>query len=389
MAPKRTAPLDFAAKYLEFNGSKRALIRHYAAGDKAVNRWIKEVITHEPAEPEHRVIELADLPKGRPAEMLVERGLDPDEWRVSNLGINEWEMAGELNRQTKLTLAPLKEQLLPARAEGYRPPVPTRRPKSQKATLVVVTGDEQEPYADPNLHAALLRWLAEVQPDEGVNLGDAVDWPSISKYRKRPDTNANVNECTNALWRNICDRRAVSPDTRWRFMKGNHEARLDNHVLDYSSGLHGLRRAGDDNDILTPEYLMRFDELGIEYVCDYPDGRVKIAPDLAVRHGWIVKKGAGASARGTLDKLDYSVIIGHVHRQAITALTVDNIDGEPVTRYAAEAGCMCVVKGGLGHTTAPDWQQGFLTVQIHDDGSWLIEPAVFQNDKLHWRGERY
>jgi hypothetical protein len=387
MATKRAAPLDFAAKYMEFGGSKRQLQHFYTAGRTAVDRWIEEVIDDSAP----KTYELADLPKGRPAEMIVERGMDPAEFRVSSVSVNEWEMNGDLQRQTKLTIVPVKDQefLVPVRTEGYVPPKPKPRAKSQKSTLYVVTGDEQEPFSDPGVHKSLLNWLGEVQPDEGVNLGDALDWPSVSKYRKRPETNATVKECMEALWRNICDRRTASPNTRWRMMAGNHEDRLNNYVLDRAMDLHGLTRVGDDQEILTTEFLMRFDELGIEYVWDYPNGRIQLAPDLAVRHGWIVKKGAGASALGTLEKTNYSVIIGHVHRQGITALTVDGINSEPTTRYAAEAGCMCIVKGGLGHTTAPDWQQGFLTVQVHDDGTWLIEPAVFQNGKIHWRGDRW
>ena len=386
-APEQPPPIDFAAKYVELDGNKEHLKKFYGVGRTRMDRWIAEVI--DEGKGNARTIELADLPKGRPSEMLTERGMDASEWKVSSLTVNEWEAGDDLNRQTKLTVVPTKEMLLPARAEGYVPPRPQPRPAAQKSHLVVVTGDEQEPYADPDLHAAFISWLSEVKPEEGVNLGDALDWPSISKYRKRPDTNANVNECTHALWRNIADRRSASPGTSWRMMAGNHEARLENYVLDDATGLHGLRRAGEDQDLLTPEYLMRFDELGIEYVADYPDGRIKIAPGLAIRHGWIVKKDAGASARETLNKLNYSVIVGHVHRQGITAHTVDDIDGNPVTRYAAEAGCMCVVKGGLGHTTAPDWQPGFLTVQVHDDGSFLIEPAVFREGYLHWRGDRW
>ncbi|NBW21835.1 MAG: hypothetical protein EBR82_79165 [Caulobacteraceae bacterium] len=56
-------------------------------------------------------------------------------------------------------------------------------------------------------------------------------------------------------------------------------------------------------------------------------------------HGWIAKKGSGASALATLDRVNENVVQGHTHRQALVHVT-KWIGGVPFLLTAVEAGTM-------------------------------------------------
>ena len=208
MAAKRAAPLDFAAKYMEFGGSQGKLCHHYAAGKIAVKRWIAEVIDDSAP----KTFELADLPKGRPAEMIEERGMDSAEWRVSSMSINEWEMNGDLQRQTKLTVTPVKDQVRAARVDGPRLPPPKPR-KAEGSWTDLICGDFQTPYHSEPFHRALCNLAADMNPRKWVDDGDLPDFPSVSKYPKKIGWSASANECIDGSHRIWHDRRTSSPDS--------------------------------------------------------------------------------------------------------------------------------------------------------------------------------
>jgi len=179
-------------------------------------------------------------------------------------------------------------------------------------------------------------------------------------------------------------------------LRGNHEDRLRNATLDHLAGVHGLTQgAGQGEDrghpVLSIRHLLRLDELDVELGDEngeYAHDQVQVTPELAARHGWIARKGSGASALATIDHLRYSVVIGHTHRQSIVHHTAHSIDGKPKTLLGAEAGTLAKVQGGLGYAVAPDWQPGFATAQVWDDGQFKLDLATWVNGRLLWRDWR-
>jgi hypothetical protein len=191
-----------------------------------------------------------------------------------------------------------------------------------------------------------------------------------------------------------------------RKLAGNHDERLRNFLLERhrTLALYGVKQADSPDahgeQALSPKFLMRLDELKIEYVDPegpYDLAQINLSPKLAVRHGWIARKGSGTSALDTLEHLGYSVIVGHTHRQSLVYKTTHDIDGGITTLTAAEAGCMCRVnqtpdstgRRWPNYSPVPDWQQGFSTVTIHPDGLFRIDNATFVNDTLLWRNQSY
>src|SRR5208282_5092109 len=182
-----------------------------------------------------------------PDTMLEERGLDPKEWSIESATVNEWEGPSAegitMHHQAKLHLKKrIETEIFAARSDGWKAPPRQKRDKSE-SKLIVVTGDQQAPFQDEQLHYLFCGWLEENHPDIGVALGDKVDFPDISRHRLDPENTAKVNECIQSaydLWR---ARRAASHNTKWFFMPGNHDERIRNILLDKPSvqPLYGLK----------------------------------------------------------------------------------------------------------------------------------------------------
>jgi predicted phosphodiesterase len=348
-----------------------------------------------------------------PDKMLRDRGLDPDEWfidRTRGIELNEWGNPDNLNYQAKFkAVRKVPETLLqPVRTNGWTPPNLHPNPFAvarDNAELIVVCGDQQAPFHDHKLHALFCDWLSFNAPERGVILGDLLDFPDISRHPSDPDNNARVMECLQAGYEIIRDYVAASPLTKWQFIRGNHDQRLRQYVIDKSPLLYGLHRVLTDEEsdkefAHSLAWLMRFDELGVEFVDTngtYEDAQITLSKNLAVRHGWVVRQGSGASALKTLEQTHHSIIVGHTHRQSVVYHTTHDVYHDPTTLVAVEVGCLCQMDNKPdsqgrrfpSYGVYPDWQQGFAVVHLHDDGKFHVSLANYVNSTLLWADQRY
>ena len=332
--------------------------------------------------------------------LLAKRGLRADDWIVTKARVNEWGGLDGDNRQLRVDLAPRLGLLLPAATEGWKPPKRVEGSQDTNAGLVVCLGDHHAPQHDKRLHEAVCAWLREFKPERGIILGDLLDFDQLSRHRRTPEWTATVQDTINTAYGILRAYIEASPGTRWSMLDGNHEERLRNSILDHLSSVFGVSQAaGDDKEldgplrpVLSTPFLLRLDELGVEW--ESPDGgyenaQIKLTSELAARHGWVVKKGSGASALTSIDRLRYSVIIGHTHRQAIVHHTAHSIDGKPKTLLGCEAGTLASIEGGLGYATSPDWQRGFATATVYpEDGTFKVDLATYVDGLLMWRDWR-
>lgn len=347
---------------------------------------------------EATVTERPTFAYSHPDDLLKERGLDPEDWEVKSFTVNEWDSpTGDVLKQLKAQCVRKKpfSVVLPADID-LKVPAPVE-PDKGKVRFVVLVGDQQAPFHDTHLHELFCGWLAENQPDEGILVGDSGDFNTISRHPDEPDWKADTQECVTSTGQIFYDYRVAHTPTKWKKIPGNHDERLRRVVIDRLADWYGLKPAEVPNlpelpPIHHPRHLLRLDELGIEYVeprGSYDHAQVKLSPYLAVRHGWVARKGAGASALATLDQLGYSVAVGHTHRQSVVHQTKHDINGKPETRTAVETGCMCRIENGLGYAVAPDWQNGFATATIWPDGMFKLELATYVNGVLMYRDQRY
>lgn len=358
-----------------------------------------------------------------PDRMLRERGLDPEDWYIDSITVNEWEGMEASNTdpdtglrynnkatlyQTKFT-AKRKQPyagLMPPRTDGWTAPARYKQP-STEPQLVVICGDQHAPFHDKHLHDLFQQWLGYNLPDRGVVLGDLGDFPDISRHRQDPENQAFAQECLQSSYDVFRDYVRASLDTEWDYLIGNHDVRIRNYCIENAPRIYGLRTVDTDDSpgeaIHTMSHLMRLDELGVNLVDahgSYEWGQVELSEHLAVRHGWLARKGSGATALATLNETGYSVIMGHTHRQSTVFKSQPEIDGEQRTTVAVEAGTMCRIdprgtfdeKGrrfpnyDSGHA---DWQRGFCTAAIFSDGRFKVDLASYVNGTLLWRDQRY
>lgn len=353
-----------------------------------------------------------------PDTMLKDRGLDPEEWVITHVTPNEYQgpTSKEVYKATGQAVVTYYQTKFSAvrrnpigifefpRTDGPRYFSDAAAPFDLDQ-LIVVVGDQQAPFHDKHLHRLFCQWLEVNCPDQGVSLGDSVDFPNPSRHPDDPDNTASPNECLQSGYDIYADYRIASLSTRWRKLIGNHDERLRIAILKDIKALHGLKRPDTvdsiGEEVLSLSHLMRLDELGIEVINPhgkYDLGQIQISDKLAIRHGWLAKKGSGSSALASLEQLGYSVIVGHTHRQSIVHQTKHEIDGKIRTVTGVEAGCMCRVDqtpdpedGRIwpNYTTAPDWNQGFCTVTVHNNGFFRVDLATYVNKTLLWRDQIY
>lgn len=335
------------------------------------------------------------------------RGLDPDDWIVERLKINEWDAMGavvdgenRIVRMRQLTLALRRKVTLLLASPAVHVPKVARSAASGKAVkaepeYIVIESDHQAPYHDPRLHQASLSLLAKINPAEHILLGDLGDYPSISKFRDHPAAMASVNEVNQASYEILRDKREASLGSRCRLLVGNHGYRVEAELLARAERMYGVRPAGtgdgDELPALSLRRLLHLDALGIELVEDlrgWEHAEIEIVPGptgLVARHGWIT---GNNTAKRSLERRGRSIICGHTH-QPEHVFRWDPSAG--CQREAVVIGCMCLTRDRqFPHFAVLDnWLQGMAVVSRWSDGQFLIEHVPWADGKLTWRSERF
>lgn len=332
--------------------------------------------------------------------LIRSRGLDPDEWVVESVRVNEWEALaygggpdGEPRvvtlHQLRVFLRNLAASVKPAPAVPKRLlERPGRRRTGSGTVLVAVVGDQHAPYHDVALHRAFLGWLRDVRPQKVVSNGDLLDLPSVSRFRTRRLWNASVSECVKAggIW--LREAVEASPDTLWVKLRGNHEQRTENTLIDRAPELADVVPAFEPEGaphMFSMRRLLHLDDLGVELIGDEREDfariEYEIAPGVSVRHEPPRAERSRRMARG--------IIAGHDHRQAITHETAFDAAGEPYLRTVVHVGAMADTSSGLGYAIDPNWQRGFATAAVYADGAVSYDLATWDGASLTWRGDRW
>lgn len=332
------------------------------------------------------------------AERLLKRkGLSTEDHRITSITVNQWDAPAEGGGtvpmgQVKVSVTPRTraEDLLPAREAGYRPPIRARA-FERAVELTYVTSDLHAPYHDEAKHAAQCSLLKAIEPERGIDLGDMLDLPRPSRHRATPGWDAAPQSCIDAAYRVWVDRVAASPSTSWQALLGNHDIRLEVAAREKVAELAGLTRAEGELPVMDLGYLLRFDELGVELVRpegEYHAARIVVADGLVAQHGTrsAPKGSTGAAKAG--EGLTCSLLQGHDHRQGISTLTRLNEHGEPVTLTHVAVGASCKIKGGIGYSPDPAWQNGDAIVVHYPDGGWGVELVRWDGTYLTWRDYR-
>lgn len=247
-------------------------------------------------------------------------------------------------------------------------------------TKIVFPTDEHHPYADMRA-IELAQKITEVfNPDVRIAGSDGIDFYSISSFNKDPNhfkyggLQREISEwqTTQEAWMD------ATPNADVYFLIGNHEDRLKRYLWK-NPELYGL-------DVLRLEKLLDFESLGIEMADK--DGQEKVFHDkLVVKHGSLVRKWSGYTARGELEKESYgiSTLSGHTHRggQIFRKTRGGVVSG-------VEGFCLCDIEPA--YINNPDWQQGLVLATVNDNAVQFELITFYTRGNRRaaiWRGTEY
>lgn len=245
------------------------------------------------------------------------------------------------------------------RLQGFEPEQAAAEGKVPGFQHVVLVSDTQHPFAqDEAACESVMEFLADTKPDRVIQVGDFIDFYTISSYPKRmplssrPSLKDEVDATRGWLQR----WHSTTPDSEWIVLEGNHELRLKTYVEKYADQL-------TDFDELSVPSLLGFHELGIRYIEPYGEGLwAGRAGGLWVTHGNYARKHSGWSARAHLEATGFSVAHGHTHR--LGSFFVTNMTG---TYGGFEVGCLCVPERTPPFDRLQNWQLGFASVWVSTD----------------------
>lgn len=231
---------------------------------------------------------------------------------------------------------------------------------------VLSISDLHIPYQDDRAIDLVHLVIEMLKPDRLIFNGDVVDCYPLSGFNKNPETlrKGGFQQELNA-WNTIAGSlvrtaRVQVPKVKLHYLIGNHEERLSSFLWRYPA-LFGL-------ETLTIERLLGLAELGIEYNKD----ELMLANDeLAIRHGSVVGKDSGLSAKGELenDRYHISTMTAHCHRlgHIFVKTPYGVVEG-------VEQGCLC--KLDPEYIKKPNWQLGIGLAHINNDDNWFSLEAI-------------
>lgn len=261
---------------------------------------------------------------------------------------------------------------------------------------------ELDPFHDERAMAIALNICKDVKPDIVVNLGDFIDLPNVSRYEQEPSFYATTQPSIDRAYRFLVEQRMVAPDAEIVLIEGNHDLRLQKYIAKNAVAAFGLSRAEapDEWPVLSIPYLLRLDEIGVDYIDGYPNGEYYINDNIRCEHGW--KYGQrGKIASKIAEGETVSIITGHTHHMEMISRsfsdrgTVRNVVG-------ATLGCLCRVDGAVpsaktgtdssGRVVGKqmDWQQGVGVVEYTEgDGFANVVPIAIDNGTAIYNGKKY
>lgn len=204
----------------------------------------------------------------------------------------------------------------------------------------VILSDIHFPYENFDAIEQASKFMEQYQPKYIILLGDVVDCYSLSRFDHDPKRILSLQKEFDLASAYLTDLRENFPRARIIYIEGNHEKRLQKYLNSHPE-ISSLRT-------LTIPELLGLDSIGVEYLPNFYLG------DLYLTHGEIVRKYSGQSARGEMDKNDYSGVSAHTHRLSQVFKSTPHRELQ-----WCECGCLCSLNPTYLETR-PDWQNGFV-----------------------------
>lgn len=278
------------------------------------------------------------------------------------------------------------EAILPKLNKEYNR-LPNEIEQTRGARRVVIASDFHSPFIDKEAVLLFLTFLKDTSPNELVLNGNVNDMSSFSNYPK-------IREVANAIKSSKQEREA------WFGLAGAFRLALPKSPIKYiGSQCHEGRMekwvslspilAEDDNYKI--ENWLKLSDYGIDFIPEVydPIRQLDVSPTLdnpnslqgsklIITHGTVCRSKSGVSAMAEMEYNGVSTITAHTHR--LSQVFKTTMRG---TDTAVECGCMCRREPWYylrGKRRLLDWQQGFVVLNINEDGSYSTQLVPIMRD---------
>lgn len=365
---------------------------YYGAQPAAATTVLGESETHK-ADGTADYVRFSDRPWGQPdyEKFLREQGLNPEEYTftwgwTSRPGGGFW---NKLNN-----VRPIKIEAV----EGSGPAWPVIHPADpvevsfkgvapiphdDRYKLSIKGGDTQigyrrlpdgsyEAFHDQKAMDLFIQVCAAYQPDVIDILGDFLDLASQGKYTQEAGFAQTTQMSIDAGYLFLAALRGACPEAEINLIEGNHDKRMQNFIELNAVSAFGLKKAAMPTEwpVMSLAYLMRLDELKVNYFDAYPAATVWTNANTRNIHGTRANSKGSTMSQYVHELPHINTWAGHTHRTEIVYRSVQGAFGLPVESYAANPGCLCKTDGtvpsvkgaihgdGSSATVVEDWQQG-------------------------------
>jgi hypothetical protein len=289
-------------------------------------------------------------------------------------------------------------------------------PKNSKHTVHIALPDPQigyrnldgrwDPFHDElamDVALQITSYLEETDRlDTVINLGDFLDLPAQGRF----DQEAAFASTTQAAFDRghlflQQQRQAAGPKAKIVLVEGNHDRRMEKFIASNALSAYGLRRANTGElPAMSIPYLLRLEEIGVEYIDAYPAGAYWLTPTMRAIHGNKARSNGSTAAAYTNADPHISTIFGHAHRLEIQSRTVFDRDNA-IHSVAVSPGCLCRVDGAVPSVNGSthidgspakhyeNWQQGVAVVTINERQEPFVELVQIKNGEAWFRGKKF
>lgn len=252
-------------------------------------------------------------------------------------------------------------------------------------THAIVLGDTHFPYQDRECLAVIKRLVADVKPDVIVHMGDLIDCWQISTFDKDPSRRDTLQDNIDQAAAFMNELTMLTPNAHRLYLEGNHEFRLTKTISRAKEGVRELMGLRVTRTALSWQAIL--EEVNVfpfwEFVPMRRQAHRRVFPNLVLKHGSIVRKWSGMTARGEWERYGKSGMSGHTHRLGL--FFHDDFNG---AHGWAETGCTCDLHPE--YMEDPDWQHGCVVVTFAKDYKYFnFEPVYIQEGHAMWRDHRY
>lgn len=246
-----------------------------------------------------------------------------------------------------------------------------------------------DPFHDDAAMAVFIETCRRFQPDKVQILGDFLDLASQGRFAQEASFARTTQLALNAGHAFLAKLRAVCPDAEIVVIEGNHDKRMQNFIETNAVAAFGLKRAGLPASwpVMSLPYLLRLDELNIQYVDAYPAATDWDNDTTRNIHGTKANSRGSTTSQYVTELPHLNTWAGHTHRVEVTYRSSTGARGQAVESYSANPGCLCRVDGavpsvngaigsdGRAAHVIENWQQGLGMAYYNDTESW---PFVYR-----------